>query len=92
MSLRFFFSPADAVSLIYTNIIAFAGYVIDWADPVRLDQNGSECDTDPGHEVADVGGLSGIPERDMFAAGQRVQVRPPRQELPGGKRQSYRLF
>lgn len=73
-------------------VIAFAGYLFRPLEPSWLLQNGGERDTYPGHKVADAGGLSGIPERNVFAAGQRVQVRPPCQELSGGKRQSHCLF
>lgn len=62
------------------------------ARSTRPPRHGSERDADPRHKVADAGGLPRVPEGDVLAAGQRVQVRPPGQELPGGKRPSYRLL
>lgn len=55
-------------------------------------RHGSERDADPRHKVADAGGVPRVPEGDVLAAGQRVQVRPPGQELPGGERPSDRLL
>lgn len=91
MSFTYSFSSFVPVSL-EPRRTTFAGYPLLSIDPSCLVQNVGEFDTDPGHKVADIGGLSGIPERNMFTTGQWVQVRPPCQELSGGKRQSHCLF
>lgn len=42
--------------------------------------------------MADAGGVSRVSEGHVRSLRRRVQVRPSRQELPGGERASHRLL
>lgn len=86
----FSFLPVSSKAHRHTHV--FGGFLFSVSAPFFTAHDGVECDTHQGHKVADVGSLSGIPERNMFTAGQRVQVCSPCQELSGGERQSHRLF